>query len=502
MLAGAGLFSPTQVSIADGLPDLGEGAQAVFSPHAERRYGDAIIHEIRATESGYVDDPEISGYLNHLGGKLAANIEQGGQSFDFFALRDSTLNAFALPGGYIGVHTGLILAAQSESELGGVLAHEISHVTQHHLARNIVASGQGQLVSMVAMALAILAARNNPDVAMGAAVAGQAAGIQNQLNFSRDFEREADRTGLELLERSGYDIRGMATFFERMQKSGRVFDNNAPSYLRTHPLTTERIADMGNRIEGRPYKQVEDSLEFLLVRAKLRSDLGTGQEAVTDFTQRLAGGLSGSAESVARYGLARALLRARDYVNGERELAKLRQQKIASPMFETLAAEFRRRGKDAAGAAALLTTAHARYPQERAITYALIETKLELRDNEGALRVATENLLSYPSDPELHALQAKTYAQMGRRLAQHRAQAEAYVLNRQVTAAIEQLTLAQKEGDGNFYEQSQVDARIRELKFQLCDELRLLNGGNSAFRQRRPMPEYCRYFDYESEPKS
>lgn len=170
------------------------------------------MQEIRALEPNYLDDPEVASYLNRLGGRLGANVENSRQAFEFFALRETNLNAFALPGGYIGVHTGLILAAQSESELAGVLSHEISHVTQHHIARMMVSSSQGQIVSMIAMALAILAARGNSDATMGAIVAGQAAGIQNQLNFSRDFEREADRIGLDLLEKSGMDVRAMGTF--------------------------------------------------------------------------------------------------------------------------------------------------------------------------------------------------------------------------------------------------------------------------------------------------
>ena len=487
---------------AQGLPDLGEGAQSEFSPHAERKVGEAIMQEIRAYEPGYVDDPEVLSYLNRLGGRLGANVEGGRQSFEFFALRDSSLNAFALPGGYIGVHTGLILAAQSESELAGVLAHEISHVTQHHIARMMVSSSQGQVVSMIAMALAILAARGNSDATMGAIAAGQAAGIQNQLNFSRDFEREADRIGLDLLERSGMDVRGMGNFFERLQKFGRVYDNNAPSYLRTHPLTTERIADMGNRIEGRPYKQVEDTLDFLLVRAKLRAELGTPVEAVADFKQQLTLGLKGAALAGAYYGLARAHLRGRSFVEATQALAWMRepQQLFTSPMLDTLAAEVLVGSGEVRAALKLLQEAHGRFPQERAITYALIDTSLTLKDHDYVLRLIAENLLSFPSDPGLHERQAKTYALMGRRVQQHRAQAEAYVLQHQLPLAIEQLSLAQKEGDGDYFENSRVDARIRQLKIQTCDEAKLLNSG-STFRQRRPVPAFCRFFDRENDTK-
>lgn len=493
-------------SLADGLPDLGDSAQADLSPHTERKIGEAIMVEISLFDPSYLDDPEVASYLNRLGGRLAANVDNSRQAFEFFSLRDTTLNAFALPGGYIGVHTGLILAAQSESELAGVLSHEISHVTQRHIARSIANASQGAIISMVAMALAILASRSNPDAAMGAVVAGQAAGIQSQLSYSREFEREADRVGLDLLDRSNMDVRGMGHFFERLQKSGRVYDNNAPSYLRTHPLTTERIADMGNRIEGRPPRTVEDSFDFLLVRAKLRSAAGTPGEAILDFKQILTTSLRASALAAAHYGLARAHLRARAYPEATQELMWIRraeQHRFTSPMIDTLAAEIMSASGDIRGAIKLLAEVHLRFPLERAVTYRLIDAMLEVRDNESALRVIAESLLRFPGDAELYERQAKTYARLGRRVQEHRAQAEAYYLLHQLPLAIEQLTLAQtltkKEGDGDYYENSQVDARIRQLKVQACEEAKLLSSGNSSYRQRHPIPAFCRYFDREND---
>ena len=175
-----GILSAPPLSVAEGLPDLGEAAQTEFSPAMERRIGESIMLEIRR-DPAWLDDPEVNGYLNRLGNRLSSQSEEARQEFEFFALRDSTLNAFAMPGGFVGVHTGLILAAASESELASVLAHEISHVTQHHLARLMNKSGQGQVTSLLALAVAILAARSSPDLAVGAAMAGQGAAIQRSL---------------------------------------------------------------------------------------------------------------------------------------------------------------------------------------------------------------------------------------------------------------------------------------------------------------------------------
>jgi len=469
LLLGLGILGSPPLSVAEGLPNLGEAAQAELSPAMEHRIGESVMLEIRR-DPAWLDDPEVTSYVNRLGTRLAAQIRESRQEFEFFVLRDPTLNAFAMPGGFIGVHTGLILAAASESELASVLAHEMSHVTQHHMARLINKSGQGQMTSLLALAVAILAARSSPDLAMGAAMAGQGIAVQNQLNYSRDFEREADRLGLDLLERSGFDIRGMSSFFERLQKSGRLYENNAPGYLRTHPLTTERLADMGNRIQGRPYKQVPDSLEFQLVRAKLRAQEGTSRDAVVEFEARLKDRSFAGSEAAVRYGLAQARLRDGNVAAAEKELNELHRLKAVSPMIETLAAELRSKQGDAAAAVKILRAAQSRFPQERAVTYGLVEALLEARLPQDAIRVTEDDLLNYPSDARMHALQAKTYSMLGKHLQQHRAQAEAYALEGQVAAAVEQLELAQKAGDGNFYEQSQVDARLREMKKRLADE--------------------------------
>ena len=480
LLAG---FALAPSLLAEGLPDLGEVSQGALSPQMEKRIGEGIMNDIRLHEPAYLADAEISGYINRLGLRLVAQSLDAHPDFEFFVLRDTTLNAFAMPGGYIGVHTGLIAAAQSESELASVLAHEISHVTQHHLARQIGAQGQAQLPMLLSLAVAVLAARSNADFAAGALMAGQAAGVQHQLNYSRDFEREADRLGLALLERSGFDTRAMGTFFDRLQKFGRLYDNNAPAYLRTHPLTTERIADMENRIEGSPYRQVPDSLDFFLVRAKLRAAEGLPAEAVRGFSAQLAEHKF-SNEAAVRYGLARALLRAGDFAAAEKEVAELRRQQMHSALIEGLAAELRLQQRDAAGAVKILAQAAATYPQERALAYAQIEALLAQGQAQAALRASVEDLQRYPDDFRMHGLQARCYAALGKRLLQHGAQAEYYVLQGQLLAAIEQLDLAQKAGDGDFYENSAVDSRLRQLKQRRAQEMK-----DAAKEGRQPKPD-------------
>lgn len=460
---------------AEGLPDLGESAQAEISPQAERRVGESFMREMRWRDPAYLDDPEVEDYLNLIGGRLVAASQDVRQGFDFFAVRDNTLNAFAWPGGFIGVHSGLILAARSESELASVLAHEVSHVTQRHIVRMVSKQGQNSLIALAGMVVAILASRGNSQVGEAAVVASQAAMVQSQLGYTRDFEREADRVGLQTLEAAGFDARAMANFFERLQQSGRLYDNNAPVYLRTHPLTSERIGDVENRVRSLPYRQVPDSLDFQLVRAKLRAQLGTPDEALTDAKERL--GDKALEPGVARYGLARALVRAKNLAAAERELAEARRAKLTTPMQETLAGEIRAAQGDGAGAIRLVGEARKRYPVNRALLYQQIDLLLGGGRAPEALDILGRELAVRTQDAQLYKLQARALAAVGRQSAQHRALGELYALQGNLIAAVEQLQIAQKAGDGDFYEQSAIDARLGELKARQAEEAKQQRAG-------------------------
>ena len=453
-------------ALAEGLPDLGDTAQLALTPQMERRVGESIMRDIRLRDPAFDDDAEATEYLNTLGNRLVSNSQDVRQDFEFFLVKDPMLNAFALPGGYIGVNTGTIVGAQSESELAAVLAHEIAHVTQRHMAR--MASNQGKLstAALAAMVVAILA--RNSEAGSAAAAIGQAGAITAQIGFTREFERESDRIGFQTLEKSGFDVRAMPSFFLRMQKTGRLYENNAPAYLQTHPITTERIADAENRIQGLPYKQLPDSLDFQLVRAKLRAGQGQARDTLTQLEIDLRD-KKFSNETAARYALAVALLRAQQPGRAAAELAPLLRS-IEHPMLAGLDARIKHAGSDDKGALAVLQRALVSYPNNRALNYAGIEALQQLGQYREASAKLDEQLRNYPRDAKLFTLQAKGYASLGKRLLQHQAQAEAYVLQGSLPAAIEQLQLAQKSGDGDFYQLSSVDARLRDLRQKLAQE--------------------------------
>jgi predicted Zn-dependent protease len=453
------LFVPAV--LADNLPDLGEASQAVFSPQQERRIGEEIMQEIRASRSN-LDDAELTEYINNLGYRLVASSPDNRRSIEFFLVQDDTLNAFALPGGYIGVHTGLILATQNESELASVMAHEIAHIEQKHLSRMIASTQQNSLSTLAAVAVAILAARSNPQVANAALVSAQAASIQTQLNFTRDHEREADRIGLQILEHADFDTHAMPAFFERLQKYGRVYDNNAPAYLRTHPLTTERIADVENRVASLPYKQVKSSLEFQLLRAKLRAMQGDAELTVADFSESLKDKKYES-EPAARYGYTYALIRTRQYGRAEQEITKLRGLVKSSAIVETLAAEIKVASGQFSAALDIYHTALKRFPQHRALIYGYAEMLLENKQAKTAEKFLANQIETAPNDFRLYGLLARSHAAQGRVFLQHQAQAEAYARSGNVPAAIEQLQIAIKSGDSNFYLLSSAESRLKEL---------------------------------------
>lgn len=547
------LLFPANI-FAAGLPDLGDASQATFSPQEERELGLRIMREIR-TDPSYLDDAEVAGYLTHLGNRLLLNSRESrpDQEFEFFAVKDPMINAFALPGGFMGFNTGLILTAQSESELAGVMAHEIAHVTQKHLARMIAGQRYSILTTLAAVALAVLASRTNQQAAQAVLIGSQARQIQSQLDFTRDHEKEADRIGLNILISAGLDPRGMSEFFERLQTAGRFRENGAPSYLRTHPITYERIADIDNRTHSLPYRQVADSLDFQLVRAKLRAAMGTPGEAVEFFDSALREKRY-SSETVERYGLISALLRDRKFLRADKELMQLYENlqsdadealenrhltaapqniyktPLSSDMIETLAERARlavgqpaealdiyktaprifrphRASNNYTGTdktpenhrlgttiqitrktvqpSAMIETLAARvklamgqtaealdiyeaalrtYPQHRALTYDYADALLRTNSADAALKFVNQQLQYMPNDIRLYQLQAQSYGALGDMMMQHRAQAEVYTRQGNVHAAIEQLQIALKGDDGDFYQKSSAEARLKELR--------------------------------------
>jgi beta-barrel assembly-enhancing protease len=464
-------------AIAQELPTLGEAGAEDLTPSQERQLGEQIMVEVRADKS-YLSDPDATEFLNRLGYELVAASQARHIDFEFFLIRDPMVNAFALPGGFIGVHTGTILTAQGESELASVMAHEIGHVQQRHIARMIAKQKESMAIAIGSILLALLASRAGGDAAQAALAVGQGAAIARQLSFSRDNEREADRVGFDILVNAGFDARSMATFFTRMQQSNRIYEGIAPAYLLTHPLTVERISDIQNRLQGIRTHQHADSLDFELVRARLRVLQDDSTQGATDaqtfFTDQIQHHTATS-EVAAYYGLAMAQLRLKQPRDAlESALTARRATRAPSAILDKLVSEasFQAAPDDAGRAEALQLAREAttRFPLSRLTAIEYVDLLQRIGQHRQAIDYLRDQLGLTHSDPRYFRMLAASHAALQQKTLEHQATAEMYVLQGAVPLAVEQLKLARSAGDADFYTMSEVDARLRQLRGQIDEE--------------------------------
>ncbi|MBT8079956.1 MAG: M48 family metalloprotease, partial [Gammaproteobacteria bacterium] len=302
------LLSATLWADEINLPDIGSAADATLPKTEEARIGAAIMRQIR--RSGViVEDPQIAEYINEIGHRVAAHANDGGHKFTFFVVDDPSVNAFALPGGYIGVHTGLLEATRNEDELAGVLAHEVAHVTQRHIARAVNANRRQSLLTTAIMLGALVAAAvggADADVMQATTAIAQGSAAQAQINFTRSNEYEADRIGIAALAAAGFDPNGMASFFEVLSNDSTPIEARVPEFLRTHPVGTARVAEARNRARNYPEVQSANSINYGIARARL---LVAGHKTPEDAVEFFERQQYEYQDDVWRYGRALAYLR-------------------------------------------------------------------------------------------------------------------------------------------------------------------------------------------------
>lgn len=461
-----------------GLPSIGAVSSSELSPAWEQRLGDSIIAQGRRDPT-FVHDAELNQYLNDMGHRLAQNVQGGAPRIEVFGVRDAAFNAFAMPGGYIGINTGLIVQSDSESELAGVMAHEIAHVSQRHIARGLTQSQQSSNIAMASVAAALLAALvGGVDLAAGISAFGQAAAIDQQLGFSRSAEREADRVGFQMLNQSGYDPRGLQDMFAKlMQASQMNVSRTGTSYLSTHPLSIDRMTDMQNRTQLTNRSRVPNSEAFWYMRAKSMILQATSRQALTRVVDRLQNDgqqLKGTPRSAAWLALAELATQKEQFDDAERFYAYAKQGVSDNPYLARLDGALALAKGQSSQALTLVDQALARWPNQRA----LVELKAHALEKLGRHAQAAKFLEPYtkkwPTEaPRLFEMMAKNLMAANQPIAARVAMADFYVLTGAFPAAMAQLQQA-RELSNSFHEKSRLDVTIRALSQRMDEEREVL----------------------------
>lgn len=459
----AGLLSGA-AALADGgkilLPDMGDSSGTLLTPQEEKELGEAFFRSLH-TQVNLNQDAEIQQYIQSIGQKLAANSDAPASPFHFFVVMENDINAFAGPGGYIGVNSGLILATEAESELASVMAHEIGHVTQRHLYRAAEAANRLTIPTMAATLAAILLGTQSPALGQAAVMAIQAGSVQFQINFTRENEEEADRVGMQTLSQSHFDPRSMPTFFERLQQATRYVGRNIPEFLQTHPVTTARISDTRGRAEAYPYRQYPDSLDYQLIKAKLRVVADSEESpALSYFQSRLNQGTA-EQRTVAQYGLGLAALKKQKLDEAESIFQKLYKQYPEQPQYAAALARTALEARNVPLALARFKALADEFPENDAIALEYVGALLK----GGHPRQARENLLALDAKvsrlPLYYQLLAQAYSDLKQPAESHRYLAEYYYASGQTQDAILQIRLAQRSRGINFQLASILNERLR-----------------------------------------
>jgi len=454
------------------LPELGNSASDVLSYKEEREYAESLIRQMRAYEL-LDEDPLINGFFSDMGFNLAASSDQPEAAFTFVILDQPVINAFAAPGGVIALYSGLILLADTQDEVAGVLSHEIAHITQLHMYRAFEKGKTMNVLAMLAMLGLILASGGNGEVIQGAVMGAQAVAAQAQINFTRHNEIEADRVGIRTLSAAGYNPQGMADFFEKMGQTTRSNGEGPPEFLRTHPVSVNRIAEAKSRIQNLPPAVVDEGSQFYIVQARLRALLEDDPKTAMEyFETELKKPLSDARKNGLLYGLAIAHQRNADYDKAELILSELLEKEPSRLAFQLQMANLHREQGHPQQAIDSLAELYHIFPGNQAIALEYGKALLDQGDPEMAevaSKVLRQQLFTRKNDPELYALYAQAASVAGDEVRSTEAIAESYYQRGGTEEAITQLESLEKRSDLDYYQRARVTARLMELRLEASE---------------------------------
>lgn len=428
------------------LPSLGGLGGGLISDQQEAAIGQQVLRSLRQSAK-QIDDPLVIDYLASVVYRLVPYAPLQNRDLSMVVIDSPAINAFAVPGGVIGVNGGLFLNAQTEQEFAAVMAHELAHLSQRHFARRLEQQETSTPLTIAGMlAGVILSAVTKSDVGIATIAGTQAMAMQNMLQYSRANEQEADRVGLDILADAGMDPRGMPEMFEIMMRQNRLQGGEPPEYLSTHPLTQSRIADTRNRASQYPEKDFKDSMEYHLVRARLLIHYSQSPQKAVEIFQSYVDGRSDLPEPAARYGLAVAKLQADDDPAGaEKILRKLLDEHPGRITFQVTLAETLTQKGDMDGAITLMESALRRNPGNYPITYQLAASHYDAGHAQRAAELYGKLTENYPQNANLWQKLSDAEGQARNIVGVHRARAEYYILMGDLEAAVRQLREAQSK---------------------------------------------------------
>lgn len=451
------------------LPEIGDSAGALISPQQEQQIGQGFYWRLRQSVD-LIDDPEVNSYIQELGYRLVANSDGPQLPFTFFMVPDTTVNAFAAPGGYIGMNSGLILTSESEDEVASVLAHEIAHVTQRHLLRSFERAQNMSIPMTIAMVAAALLTAADPSIGSAAIMAVQAGGVQAQLNFTRTHEAEADNLGMHTLVRSGFDAMAMPKFFERLQQTSRFYTGNAvPEFLRTHPVTTSRIADARGRAVTYPLKrQPSDTLQFYLIREKLRVMAATDLNQLTQYYADVLKTGRHLNTLAAKYGYSLALAEMGNYTQARAVLQPLIDQDESRLSYQLALAKIEIELGHLSSALLIYQKAQRIYPNDQALTLNQVQALLRANLPKQAEKLLLKQLdLGSPSS-RLYQFLAQAKRDLGEKSQSHGWLAEYYYTLGRLELAADQLRIAADFALNDEFQLAKISARLRNIELRLA----------------------------------
>jgi beta-barrel assembly-enhancing protease len=461
--AGLGLGSS---AVDQALPDLGSPATAAVSLEDEYQAGLGWFAGIRQTGQ-VLEDPEVSDYIQEIGHSLSSHAEEGQHQFYYFVMKEPVINAFAMPGGFVAINSGLILATRNENELAGVMAHETAHVTQRHIVRGIIDQSHAGLISTAAMLAAILlgatAGRGSPGAMEGGILAAQSAGIQHQINYTRANEFEADRIGIGTMASAGYDPLGMATMFEELDRNSpdpsRV---KAVEFLIDHPLSAERVAEARNRAEQIGRVRHEDSLSYRLMRERLRSLVGNPQVTRDYYANMIKNGAGLSIEE--RYGKAVADINMRNPAAAIPELqALVRENPKVNQFYGALGQAYLVNGQ-LKESEAVLDKALNLFPRNAPVTIRLAETLMHAGDNKRAHLILDDLFNVVEPTPDQTRLIAKAANAAGDVADSYYYMSYFYLMSGDLRMAANQLELGLSMPGLDPIQRARFSARLEEVR--------------------------------------